>query len=589
MEVFLEDYTFLEELGKGSYATVYKVRHNTLGYIRAVRVLNAVIAQGEQDRVYMNFLDECRLLLRLGNGNHSNIVHIYQPLLKSQCAIVEMDYVDGRDLYHYLEDESSFVDVVDVIKLVTDIGSALAYCHEDIYKFCMDRDLDNLKDDPNDGTKIFLDDKTRSRLIEKYRVIHNDIHSGNIIRKEDGSYVLLDFGLAIEGDTVVRSSRRKNGAPEFKAPEKWDNDGLLTTQSDIYSFGVVLYEFLAGRVPFPFDKKLSNNIEAEYLLGEAHKREKPMPIYELRKEAFEQRHPGETYKKDYPDWLEALIMKCLEKEPESRYTNGRELFDEVKRSLSRGVALEMVALKEENETLQKRLSDVKTGLNLENDAKTADYQQRLKSLEAENESLVKESRVHRNSGEYITLQQKEIESLKEDLRRVQRENNIKTIELSTIKVKRDNLLDEVDSLKSQKKSSSGVVWKVLASIFFVLSVILLIRGGGSSESVEEPALIEKIGGLESENLTLEQKVKRALEEKAQLQTKYDNAVNGSSSKSSDEVKGLKAKIEQLESQNKSMTSKSVVNERDKTIEGLRSEITKKDRLINALNEQIGVR
>ena len=277
---FLEEYTLLDELGQGGYATVYKVRHNNLGYIRAIRVLNAIIAHGETDKTYQKFLEECRLLLRLGNGNHPNIVHIYQPLLKAQRAIVEMDFVDGKDLYHYLEDKHSFVDIKDVLRLLSDIGSALAYCHEDIYKFCMDKDEDNLQDDPEDGRKVLLDNKTKQRLINKYRVIHNDIHSGNIIRREDGSYVLLDFGLAIEGDSVVRSSRRKNGAPEFKAPEKWENDSILTTQSDIYSFGVVLYEYLAGRVPFLFDKKNSNPVEAEYLLGKAHKEQQPASIFE---------------------------------------------------------------------------------------------------------------------------------------------------------------------------------------------------------------------------------------------------------------------------------------------------------------------
>ena len=137
---FLEEYTLLDELGQGGYATVYKVRHNNLGYIRAIRVLNAIIAHGETDKTYQKFLEECRLLLRLGNGNHPNIVHIYQPLLKAQRAIVEMDFVDGKDLYHYLEEKHSFVEIKDVLRLLSDIGSALSYCHEDIYKFCMDKD-----------------------------------------------------------------------------------------------------------------------------------------------------------------------------------------------------------------------------------------------------------------------------------------------------------------------------------------------------------------------------------------------------------------------------------------------------------------
>lgn len=69
---FLEDYILLDELGQGGFATVYKVKHRSLGYIRAVRVLHQLIAKGEEDKTYQKFLRECRILLRLGNGNHPN-------------------------------------------------------------------------------------------------------------------------------------------------------------------------------------------------------------------------------------------------------------------------------------------------------------------------------------------------------------------------------------------------------------------------------------------------------------------------------------------------------------------------------------
>ncbi len=328
---FLEEYTLLDEIGQGGYATVYKVRHNELGYIRAVRVMNVVIARGEDDKTYQRFLDECRLLLRIGNGNHPNIIHICRPLLKDQRAAVEMDFVDGDNLLKYNRKCGGFVPVEDVMRLMEDMSSALAYCHEDIYRFCMDRVEDNLLDDPEDGSKVIVDDKTRERLIQKYRVIHNDIHSDNIIRREDGSYVLLDFGLAIHGENVVRSSRRSDGAPEFKAPEKWDGNVELTTQSDIYSLGVVLYEFLTGRTPFPLAPEDAGSAKALYLLGEAHKSQKPDSIFELRKAAFEKANPGQKYDSpDYPQWLEDAILKCLEKKPEDRFLNGKELHEHVK-------------------------------------------------------------------------------------------------------------------------------------------------------------------------------------------------------------------------------------------------------------------
>ncbi len=329
---FLEEYTLLDELGQGGFATVYKVRHNELGYIRALRVMNAVIARGAEDKTYQRFIDECRLLMRLGNGNHPNIVHISKTLLKEQRAAVEMDFVDGSSLMKYVKKCQGFVPAGDVMRLLEQMSSALAYCHHDIYRFCMDRLEDDLQDDPDDGSKVLLDSETVNRLIQKYRVIHNDIHSDNIIRREDGNYVLLDFGLAIQGETVVRSSRRSDGAPEFKAPEKWDGEMELTTQSDIYSFGVVLYEFLTGRVPFPLSPEDAGSAKAIYLLGEAHKSQIPDSIFELRKAAFEKAHPGQKYESpDYPLWLEDVVMKCLEKNPQDRFLDGKELYEFVVR------------------------------------------------------------------------------------------------------------------------------------------------------------------------------------------------------------------------------------------------------------------
>ena len=324
---FLQDYTMLDELGRGCFATVYRVRHNELGYIRAIRVLNETIVDANS-KSYKNFLHECKLWLRVGNGNHPNIVHIYQPRLLDNKALVEMDYVDGMDIAHYLKQNQNFVPVEDVIRMATQMSSALAYCHEDIYRFCMDRSVDNLQDDPDDDSKVLIDETTRKRLIERYKVIHNNIHSGNIMRREDGNFILLDFGLAISGDEVLSSDQRVNGAPEFKAPEKWDDETTLTEQSDIYSFGIVLYQYLAGRVPFQYNRDIIY-YKAEYELAKAHYEATPPSIEPLRKEFYEKKYEGQEYKRDYPQWLEDVILKCLQKDPAKRFRNGKELYDAV--------------------------------------------------------------------------------------------------------------------------------------------------------------------------------------------------------------------------------------------------------------------
>lgn len=470
---FLQDYTLLDELGKGGFATVYKVRHNKLGYVRAVRVLNATIAKGENDKTYQKFLDECRLLLRLGNGCHPNIVHIYQPLLRNQHALVEMDYVNGYDLTHYLEENGGFVETADVIKLVEEIGSALAYCHEDIYKYCMDKDEDELLDDPDDGSKVLIDDETRERLINKYRVIHNDIHSGNIMRNCDGRYVLLDFGLSIDGEDVVRSSRRHNGAPEFKAPEKWDSDIELSAFSDIYSFGVVLYEMLAGRVPFPYNKKCRNTAEAEYLLSKAHKEDAPEAIYELRKKAFEAKYPGKVYEKDYPNWLEDLIMTCLEKNPEDRFKSGRALFDFYntnKSSLNDVVAPvakngEAELLKSRLAVANERITELKSRIDdlLSQKPKTEEpstvQDAELEKLRAECEALknrLQEQEEATKGNFELNILKKENESLNKKINELVSERGLANSKLKVIQNEKNELSRRVDMLEKSKSSKGEV-------------------------------------------------------------------------------------------------------------------------------------
>ena len=638
---FLEEYTLLDELGQGGFATVYKVRHNTLGYVRAIRVLNAIIAKGEADATYQKFLEECRLLLRLGNGNHPHIVHIYQPLLKEQRAIVEMDYVDGQDIIHYLDSQNSFVEIDDVMNLLMNIGSALAYCHHDIYKFCMDRDEDNLKDDPADGSKLLIDDATRKRLLQKYRVIHNDIHSGNIIRREDGTFVLLDFGLAIEGDSVVRSSRRKNGAPEFKAPEKWDNDALLSTQSDIYSFGVVLYEFLAGRVPFPLDKNNSNLVEAEYLLGKAHKETAPEPIFELRKAAFERTHPGETYVKDYPDWLEQLIMKCLEKPLNKRFADGRELFDAVKSHVTFNLlgssasdaddSAAVKSLKKENKILmtqleatqsqldecRKRLKEYESKAPSKADSKeletlrdkVAVLEQTVAELEKKNALLLKQLELQDSVGGGSAA---EVEALKAEVEATQKALVSTRAELEEIKQTNATLEQKVKTLQAEntqlKKSATpakggSALWQILTIIFFLAAGALaymhfvMEKPVAAAEAESAPAV--EVTAYEQKIATLEQQLKAKDE---QLQTmssvaEGDDAANELlAAKQTEldakiaEIETLKGQVSSLEEQLKNSKgnkkSDKALAQKDKEIADLKSQIAAKENEIATLKEQV---
>jgi formylglycine-generating enzyme required for sulfatase activity len=206
--------------------------------------------------------------------------------------------------------------------------------------------------------------------------------------------VLLDFGLSIEGGDVVRSSRRRNGAPEYKAPEKWDDEAILTEQSDIYSFGIVLYQYLAGRTPFPYNSNMSP-YKAEYELGKAHLIEAPPSIETLRKAFFEKKFEGQEYRKDYPQWLEEVILKCLRKNPAERFRNGKELYDHIKEfenrsthfSLEEGTRLEQLnARNDELELEIGRLREINRSLNIVLNEKINTLQQKEKSLQEAKEN-----------------------------------------------------------------------------------------------------------------------------------------------------------------------------------------------------------
>lgn len=538
---FLQEYTMLDELGKGGFATVYKVRHNELGYIRAVRVLNETIVDSAS-KTYQKFLRECKVLLRLGNGNHPNIVHIYQPRLLDNKALVEMDYVDGQDILHYLRANQNYVPVEEVIRMATQISSALAYCHEDIYRFCMDRDEDNLQDDPNDGSKVLIDDKTRKKLINKYKVIHNDIHSGNIMRREDGNFVLLDFGLAINGDEVVRSSRHTNGAPEFKAPEKWDDDSILTEQSDIYSFGIVLYQYLTGRVPFPYNTSISSH-KAEYELGEAHQKVAPPAIEDIRRENYERKYEGEEYKRDYPQWLEDAILKCLRKNPAERFKNGKELYDFIIAHTQTSSALcndvEIENLTAENKNMASQLNDLRT--------------------------------TNKGLNEQLNAKQNECDTLSLDLRNA-----------------KDRVVELVEELKNLKKVQKNPwlillvvlfgIWGIVASMFAFtkgskVAEVSIPKTEVATDSISRAIDTIYVGASASDVVLLKTQIKQLETQKEQLNKRIKELVTQMSQKD-EEIRNLKS------------ASTSSSSSSSSEIATLNEQIKKKDAEIKRLNKDL---
>lgn len=392
MSLYLNEYYNLRSLGEGSFADVYLVRHHTLGYIRALKVSKDNI-RDEEDKKWQKFIKECRILLKIGNGGHPNIVKIYQPRLVNNRAIVEMDYVEGDSLDTYIADKG-YLPFNEIWKFIREIVGAMAYCHVDVYRYMMNPAEDGVSIDPDDGRKYIVSPEKEKELIERYGVCHNDLHAKNIMRRNlDGSFILLDFGLAIQNRQAVNSSNRDKGAVEYSAPEKFDRLEP-TMQSDVYSLGVLLYKVLTGQVPFP----LMENTEKGYSdVWEAKRNSTPIPIETLRRELFERNFPGQRYIRDYPEAFDRIVMKCLSRNPADRYSNAKELlaalqkahdnYDEISKlvisnmSLSRQLTAAQQLIDEAELKYKQNQSDIST---LEEKISTAE-----KKIESQNESLLR--------------------------------------------------------------------------------------------------------------------------------------------------------------------------------------------------------
>ncbi|HEY0174999.1 MAG TPA: serine/threonine-protein kinase, partial [Pedobacter sp.] len=209
----------LENMGAlrtGGQGSVYKGRR--FGpIITAVKLLpTPVHTESTEDKNFRSFQNEVEKLKKVNEEPNPNVVKILNSGITESGSFpfIEMEFIDGPDLEDLLkEPHDQIFQVKEVIKVADHLANALAHCH-------------------------------------KVAVKHGDIKSNNVkFNIHTGNYVLLDFGLSVMSDEQRRTSIRHAGAIEFMAPEQ--GEGQMLFETDIYSYGVILYELLAGQVPFP--------------------------------------------------------------------------------------------------------------------------------------------------------------------------------------------------------------------------------------------------------------------------------------------------------------------------------------------------
>lgn len=278
-------------LRTGGQGSVYKGRR--VGpVISAVKILpTPIYAESTEDKNYIKFLNEVEKLKKVNEIPNPNVVKILHFGITESGSLpyIEMEFIEGPDLEELLKPpHEPIFTIKEVIKVADQLACALSHCHQ-------------------------------------VGVKHGDVKSNNVkFNIHSGNYVLLDFGLSVMSDEERRSSMRHAGAIEFMAPEQ--NEGQMLFQTDIYSYGVILFELLTGQVPFP----LKDNGETARNAVMVSHMEAPVPdILELRRQNIPKTWNGtkQEHEMAVPVWLLTIVARCLEKLPEGRYSNGTELHE----------------------------------------------------------------------------------------------------------------------------------------------------------------------------------------------------------------------------------------------------------------------
>lgn len=273
-------YRIIEQLGQGGMATVFKAYHASLDRYIAIKVLHP--AFGEDPAFEARFQREARVVAKL---EHPNIVPIYDYAEHEKRPYLVMKFIEGSTLKAKLDQGPLASN--EILGIVDAVGSALAYAH-------------------------------------KRNVLHRDIKPSNVLVAEDGQIYLADFGLAriaqlgestLSGDMII-------GTPQYISPEQAMGVKDLDERTDLYSFGVMLYELVVGKVPFNADTPFA--IIHDHIYS-------PLPL-------------PRKVNPNVPEQVERVLLKALAKDRLDRYENVAQMVSAFKDTWNEEVIPTQVAV-----------------------------------------------------------------------------------------------------------------------------------------------------------------------------------------------------------------------------------------------------
>jgi TolB-like protein/cytochrome c-type biogenesis protein CcmH/NrfG/predicted Ser/Thr protein kinase len=266
----LGDYELLEEVGRGGQGVVFRARQKSLNRIVALKVIS--LGQWASKAHLKRFRLEAEAAARL---EHPGIVPIHEVGERDGSCYFSMKFVEGGQLDEVARREP--MPIRHAAELIAKVARTVHYAHE-------------------------------------HGIVHRDIKPGNILLDKKGEPHLTDFGLArlVESESSVTHTLDVLGTPSYMAPEQaMGNNAAVSSATDVYGLGAVLYQLLTGQPPFA---------------GGA--------TYETIKLLLdtEPRQPRLLNPKIDRD-LSTICLKCLEKDPKRRYSSALDLAEDLERWL----------------------------------------------------------------------------------------------------------------------------------------------------------------------------------------------------------------------------------------------------------------
>ena len=293
-------YRIVRELGRGGMAVVYlAVRED--GQFRQRVALKLLRGSPDADELYARFLAERQILAALQHPNISQMLD--GGITDGQLPYLVMEYVEGVPITEYCDRRHLGIDAR--LRLLLDVCSAVQHAHKNL-------------------------------------VLHCDLKPANILVTDDGQVKLLDFGMAkllnplLSEQPITRTDLRVL-TPEYASPEQIRGE-TLSTASDVYSLGVVLYEMLTGRPPYTLTTHGLQET-AEFIIERDPERpsaavvSRDVPAETIQAAAAARGTTPERLRRVLHGDLDAIVARALRKEATLRYGTAEMLADDIARYL----------------------------------------------------------------------------------------------------------------------------------------------------------------------------------------------------------------------------------------------------------------